>query len=226
MRHTQASLAVWKQRARVAAICVGVAALVPAVALTFPLLDRDGAIASAVTTAVTDPGSILSARSPGGRAPGALTQTKKRQRVASAGRPRLPTERVLSGGRTRPGAPFVDAPLAFGPGAFDGLPLAPVVLADNLPPLPVIPGVPVIGLEPNGPSGGLPGGGGGGGVIGDPGPGDDGDETTPPPPPPPPNTEVPAVPEPATWATFILGFLLVGAAMRRRSRRPATEQAG
>lgn len=203
LQYAQASVTLWKRRARVAATCLAAAALVPALALTFPLLDRDGAIASAITTVVADAGSILSARSPGARQPGALTQTKKKKKVASGGRKRdpkgrVPTERVLSGERERPGG-FADAPLPFGPSAFDGLPDTPVVVADNLTPLPDIPGVPVIGLEPVGNPGG------GGGPVGGGGGGEN----------PPPGT-VPSVPEPATWATFILGFFLIGTAIRRR----------
>jgi hypothetical protein len=229
MQHAQASVDRWKRRARFGAVGTGLAAITAAVVLTVPMLDRDGAMASAVASAVADPGAILSARSPGGRTPGALTQTKKRKKLANTRLPRLPAERVLSGGRTRPGAGLPDAPLAYGPSAFDGLPVAPIVLADNLAPLPTIPGVPVIGLEPGGGAGpGGPGGipGGGGGVIGDPGDEDGGGDN----PPAPPTTpggggEVPAVPEPSTWATFILGFFLAGGALRRRRKERAAPQA-
>lgn len=72
----------------------GVSALVLAGAmLLLPLLDRGGAVAGAIATAVADPGAVFAQRSPGPRAPGALTQTKRR-----------PTERVLTQLRTPPAA--------------------------------------------------------------------------------------------------------------------------
>lgn len=60
----------------------------------------------------------------------------------------------------------------------------------------------------SGPFGSFPGGGGGGGSITNPAP-----PVTPPAPP------VGVVPEPATWAFMILGFGLIGSALRRAGRR-------
>ncbi|MGK6321927.1 PEPxxWA-CTERM sorting domain-containing protein [Sphingomonas sp. DT-51] len=158
-----------------------------------------------------DPSAILGARSPGGRDAGAMFTTKPaRQRLASRPRvplPSAPRERVLSNVRERPSIgwapPYVElpaTPLAFGPATPIGdVPLTPVALG----PLP-----PGGGFTPTTPF--VPGGGGGGNGGG----GGGGDEVIPP---------VPAVPEPATWATMILGFLMVGAALRRVGRRGAAE---
>lgn len=79
------------------------------------------------------------------------------------------------------------------------------------------PGTPGGGGGGPGPIGSLPGGGGGGGggSISTPV-----DPILPPAPPPPP---VAVVPEPATWAFMILGFGLIGFALRR-SRRGAAVQ--
>ena len=64
----------------------------------------------------------------------------------------------------------------------------------------------------SGPTGGFPGGGGGGGGGG-------GSITNPAPPITPPAPPVGVVPEPATWAMMILGFGLIGSALRRAGRR-------
>jgi hypothetical protein len=148
--------------------------------------------------ALRNPLAILSDRSPGERAAGALVQSKPHMQVA-------PTERVLSPVLERPAAPIpvdldnlpnrvqevIQPSATSGPGTPGGN-IAP-------PPLP-IPGVP-------GSSGGLipppPGGGGGGGVL-------------PPPPGPPPPPVITAVPEPATWIMMIVGVGLIGLQLRRR----------
>ncbi|MBB3693415.1 PEPxxWA-CTERM sorting domain-containing protein [Sphingomonas sp. BK580] len=155
-----------------------------------------------------DPSAILGARSPGGRDAGAMFTTKPaKQRLASRPRvplPGAPSERVLSNVRERPSIgwapPYVElpeTPLAFAPGVPVGdVPLTPAALGPLPPGGGFTPSTPFI------PGGGTGGGGGGGGDI-----------VTPP----------PAVPEPATWATMILGFLMVGGALRRVARRRAAE---
>jgi hypothetical protein len=159
-----------------------------------------------------DPAAILGARSPGGRDAGAMFTTKPaRERLASRPRvpvPGAPRERVLSNVRERPSIgwapPYVElpaTPLAFGPGVPVGdVPLTPAALG----PLPSGGGFTPTPFIPGGGTGGGGGGTGGGGGGG-------GDDVVPP----------PAVPEPATWATMILGFLMVGGALRRVARRRA-----
>lgn len=159
------------------------------------------AASAAVTAALADPLAMFTDRSPGGRAAGALTQTKgPRERVATnvrhrppAAKPATPVERVLTSLRERPPlfpevpdfpfgapAPFVPtteiiAPPVVGPGP-------------SIVPPPIIP-PPVICCSP-----------------------------LPPVPPPvtPPVTPPTAVPEPATWAMLLFGFFTIGAALRRR----------
>lgn len=175
---------------------------------------------SAIAAALKDPLSLLAQRSPGGRAPGALTQTKP---VAAAladapgsAVPVLPSERVLSNVRSRP--PIVPGFAA--PGAdLLGLGDAPVAPGELLPlggGIPVASGLGFAALPPiiggGGAGGGSiapPGGGGGNPSPGDSGvvPPDSGGPSVPP---------VSGVPEPATWLTMIMGFLAIGGAMRKR----------
>ncbi|WP_114227943.1 MULTISPECIES: PEPxxWA-CTERM sorting domain-containing protein [Sphingomonas] len=147
--------------------------------------------------------ALLDARSPGERAKGALTATKTKKLAANAVRPH---ERAL-GKIVNPAAPNTDFAEALAPPAAAEVapPLAPPpTLAEVLPKVTGVPGN-------SAPGGsvlvGAPGGGGGGGTPGTPG--------TPSAPP----TDVPAVPEPATWLTMLLGFGVIGSAQRRR--RPA-----
>jgi uncharacterized membrane protein YgcG len=189
------------------------AAIVPAGALIVPAVDRNGAIAGAIAAAVANPASLFAARSPGERAPGALTQTKK---VRHAPKGLVPKERVLSQERIRPAAEL--------PEGTPSLPVVPLELA-SLPDggvpfvTPFVDGPDGGGIVPGG-GGGIGGGGGGGGGVIIPGGGDNGggggggEEPVPPVP--------PAVPEPATWAMTILGFFIVGTAARRRRRNLAT----
>lgn len=109
----------------------------------------------------------------------------------------------------------------------------PVELADagSVPGGPLDPGTgtPIgSGPTPGGPSTGIPGGGPGGGGPGggpgtltpvDPDPTDPTDPTDPVPDVPP---VMSPVPEPMTWAMFILGFGLIGLVMRVRRRRRIT----
>jgi hypothetical protein len=152
-----------------------------------------------------DPLSVLSERSPGERAPGALHRSKPAKQLAAATLPPpfAPAERVLSEVRTRP-------PILFGPDTpISGL-IAPEAAAPTFVPaaLSTVPGGSVPGLP------GLP-------FIGIP-PGSDDDVTPPgeepetPDTPDTPELPPPPIPEPGTWLTMILGFLAAGLAMRRR----------
>lgn len=163
---------------------------------------------SAIAAAIADPLSVFAARSPGGRAPGALTQTKP-SRSAGAERPVklaevFPSERVLSNVRTRQPDEFAPADLpdalfvgpVAGPagGAVPGIDaITPIVPTGNG-------GIPI--FTPGGIGPVVPGGGGGGG----------GGET-----PTEPTTPVtPSVPEPTTWLMMIAGFFAIGSALRSR----------
>ena len=150
----------------------------------------------AVRQALDNAASLLAMRSPGERDAGVLLQTKlAKTRVLPTGRQRgspggpiIPEQRVLSGGRARP------EPDRLFP-AQDG----PLVLAtDNpLPPVSTLSSFPSA-FPPV--SIGLPGGGGiGGGVS-------------------PPDAPVTAVPETSTWISLLIGFWLVGSALRRSRR--------
>lgn len=154
---------------------------------------------------IPDPESLLAQRSPGERPDGALYSTKPPRfaDVANTVRSRpgagAPSERVLSNERTRPPAAGAAPP----PEATPFVPALPVVAFDE-------PGFGGAGI-PGGPGfGGIPGGigapggggGGGGGIV-----------------PTPPQEPPSAIPEPATWAMMILGFLSVGAMMRRARPR-------
>lgn len=193
-----------------------------------------------------DPLALLSARSPGVRDAGAMYQTKparKAPRLANAPRPPLvPRERVLTNVRQRePGGweptftDFPAPPVGFAP---PEVPLVPTSFGP--PPGGFTPGVPS-SLVPGGPGGfvppppapppGEPGDGGENPPPPPPTTGEPGDGGENPPPPPPPGEEnpppvTPAVPEPATWSMMILGFMIVGGALRRSRRgkqeRPAS----
>ena len=165
----------------------------------------------------------LDARSPGLRAPGALTQTKGR-RVASMKDAFNPKERVLSGGRTRP-APGSNTPaIAYDTGNVTGpspyttvgptaLPEGDGVVAnlDSLPP--TVGSYPISGggTTPIVVSGG--GGGGGGGSGGGGGGSSGGGGDTP--------GVGSAVPEPATWLSLMIGFFAIAFGLRAgKTRRP------
>lgn len=154
--------------------------------------------------------SLLEARSPGGRMGGVSAKSKPRRALT-------PTERVLSGSRTRPAATAAPAAVAAPPVLLPGAaPLAPAV-TDVLTagaPVQTLGGAPV-GLLPAAPAifgGGGGAGGGGGGIGGTPAPGGPGGglpgaEV-------PPTVVAPAVPEPATWMMLLIGFGLTGWSMR------------
>lgn len=177
---------------------------------TLMVVGHSTAVQSAVASALADPASILSARSPGSRAAGALTQTKNKRRYArtAAATRGKPTERVLGQARTRPdvavvpaGAadPLVAAPVAVPQGTFSD---AVATAGDPITGAAVVAGTPGFGIGV-----GTVGGGGGGGTGGGGGnTGGGGGGTTP----------VTAVPEPSTWMMTILGFMGMGAGLRRR----------
>lgn len=174
-----------------------------------------GMIAAAAEV-LSDPASLFAARSPGGRADGALTDTKPARALADDAALLPPAEeRVLTNVRDRPPIPFVDAeppagaiPFVEAPGA---VPATPVAAA-------AVPPGGLVGLPGGGsllPGGGIPGGGtgGGGGGGGNGGGGNDGGG----------GGGGGGVPEPSTWAMLILGFFGTAAALRRRKAPPVGE---
>jgi hypothetical protein len=169
------------------------------------------AVASAVSDAVMDPGSIFAERSPGARDDGLLLQTKP-DRVAAAPGVHLegPEERVLAGVRERLPEPEL---------ALDGSPLSlvqapPAFGAPFLPPgggLPAPPGISGPGASPLA------------GPLTPPN-----SQTTPPgggPPGGPPQTPTNPVPEPDVWMLMILALFAVGAALRWKRSHRATPAA-
>ena len=164
--------------------------------------------------AATTVAGLFDLRSPGERASGALASLKQKRQP-------LLHERAL---------PKVRGPVA---------PLAAIVAAppppiETVPPFTAIagpkPASPEVALAQTGSPGGVPGifpgltilpGGGGGVIIPPPAtivppPGTPGVPVTPPDTPGSPGTPS-GVPEPASWAMMILGFALVGGALRRKA---------
>lgn len=156
--------------------------------------------------------ALLDARSPGEREKGALTATKTRK-LASTTSDAKPHERALGKIiRPAPTAPseFVQALTPPTPVVAAPAVAPPVTLADVIPPVTGTPGSgapPITTLA-------APPGGGNPGTPGTPGT---------------PTTTVPdvppAVPEPATWMMMLLGFGLIGSAMRRRAALPGATRA-
>jgi len=151
--------------------------------------------------------ALLKDRSPGDRTATELTKTKKKA---------APEQRAL-GKITKPETPpeFEEA-------------LAPPAPVIETPPFPVaLAGLgPLVEIPPPPPGGGGfitttetgGGGGGGGGGTENPPPENPPPECTSCEPTPTDNPPPPVVPEPATWATMLLGFGLTGWLMRRRRR--------
>ena len=144
--------------------------------------------------------SMLDQRSPGVRTKGELTKTKRSFKVlSSTSWPELaktvrPAPAPLTAANPiLPNAapPEVAMLSGFMPGALTGLGVPPVVVGGG---------------------GGGPVGGGGGGCCGGGVGGGGGITPTEVPP------EVPAVPEPSTWAMLLIGFGAIGTALRRRRR--------
>lgn len=190
-------------RARAGVLTAGVlvAASVAGFAVTgVPMLAGSAsAVAAGVPdAAVIDPLAVLAGRSPGGRAPGALYQTKPDLFVSVPDEPFAP-----------PAAPSPYAGLPPAPPPAVPVPLNAAFDVPFMPPLDVAPGLPFapfLGGFGGPPFVGLWGGGfpslpGGGGGI---------------PAPNPPVTS--AVPEPSTWLMLVLGFGVIGATLRRAGR--------
>lgn len=174
-------------------VMIGAAIMVAAPGAT------SSADAAAPATYAPDMDALLDARSPGGRRYGWLLNTKAERVAYTSGDP---IERVLPSVRRRllpTGTPGAVPPL--------GVPIIPNVVPE--PGVPIgeefLPGGPGPGGVATPPVGGiLPGSGGGG-------PGGGGSTT------PEPDTQTPpAVPEPTTWGMMILGFGVLGIALRRR----------
>lgn len=165
---------------------------------------------AALTQMVKDPAAMFEGRSPGERGNGAMFQTKNKA-------VRTPAERTLS---NIPAAPAQDMGLPVVGDAADPVATALFAQPEALPvegaqtDVPISPAgvftppqslVPIFG-------GGIPGGSGGGGGGGG------GDTPTNPTTPTDPGTPPPAVPEPATWASLILGLFTAGAVLRYQRR--------
>jgi len=175
--------------------------------------------------------SMLAGRSPGERPKGALAKLKqlkhKRAAALPLGRHVLPPAAALLGA---PPAIIVPQPIAPAP-IYDVVAGGPPIM---LPPVPILTGgggggggPPVLPGTPPGGSGppvlpGTPPPAGPPALPGIPPPGGGGGVFVPPPiittvvPPPPPATS--AVPEPASWAMMLVGFAMVGGALRRKRR--------
>jgi hypothetical protein len=201
----------------------------------------DAAVVRAVFGAISSPGDMFAARSPGARRSGELLSTKGvRVKIAQApvlGAPGAPEERVLAQVREHPAEPLA---------AVDALPPAPVGpltgfnAPTGLPPFAYAePGYPDDAFAP-GPLGGVggpaflgepgflggpgrlvgPGGPSGPDGVGAPGgPGSGGAS-------PPLGVDGGggggAVPEPSTWALMILASFVIGSRLRRMRPRRAT----
>jgi hypothetical protein len=169
------------------------------------------ALMSSVSAALADTRDYMADRSPGARTGADMSKGKPgmaEERVARA----LPRTRDARGSTAAPAAPAaapeagvigpLAAPAAAGPGAIfpggDSFPIGGVAGPGGGGPLVFAP-VPSPGLV----------GGGGGGII-----------VTPQPETPGGSTPGAPVPEPATWASMLVGFLGIGWALRRRRRVP------
>ncbi len=153
--------------------------------------------------------AMLDARSPGERAEGALTQTKRR--LASAPRKRTPVK------PQPPIPPMEELARIINP-------VPPVLPVEVVPPIVPPPAAADI-IAPASLTASAPAGFGseviGGGFVSPP-PGGSAPPTSEVPPPPPVTS---AVPEPGTWAMMLLGFAMIGSAMPRRRRARLTAAA-
>jgi hypothetical protein len=188
--------------ARLALIPLAAMAVVPA-----GIVATGAPGSEAIAAAVADPLSVLDARSPGTRAPGALSNSKAlkatdvQKRVLSNlnGVPGTETPAAATP-LAQPVAPteapgtIIPAIVAAGPG--EAAAIAPLV-AGGAPGAALFPGV---AIAP--------------GVVGGSGAGGGGAAGTTPATPATPTTPVPAIPEPETWLTLLLGFGAIGGALR------------
>ncbi len=153
--------------------------------------------------------AMLSDRSPGQRAEGALASLKHKRQPALHERALPKVRQPLS-----PLAAIVGPPPVPPVEALPTTPLYSMVAGPPvaLPPVSIIPA----SSSPGGPPGSdIPPPGGGGGIVVPPGT------------PTVPVTPVtPAVPEPNSWAMMLVGFALIGWAVRRDRRRAAVAAAG
>jgi hypothetical protein len=134
--------------------------------------------------------ALLSARSPGDRTTAQLSDTKAARKVAVT----PPRQRALP--KVRPAKALDEY------GELLLMPEEPFI-----PELAALPTIPYDFGSPGGGSSTTPGGGGGGCCGGG---GGGGDDTIP--------GDVPAVPEPATWAMLLIGVFGCGSMLRRRPR--------
>ena len=174
------------------------------ITLAVPSGPNSASAKTAASSIVSDPDSVLDERSPGVRRYGWLLNTKQPRLGFSAGDP--PHERVLTSMRRRPTPAGGPLPLVGPITPVEAFPEVAGVVPDQMPELADTgsgPGsggfIPTPGLGGIGPGGGGPAGG-------NP---DDGNGTTTTP------TPVPSVPEPSTWIMLLLGFAILGRAMRR-----------
>ena len=205
------------------------AALIFAGLVTFAVYNRPGfpggpqngapqslstAVGQAAKAAGNTVAGLFDLRSPGNRIAGLLALNKHKPQLARH-------ERALPKVRKSPTSPL--AGIVGSPPASAVPPPPPVANAPlytavtNAPPVGAPPGDSIIG-SPGGFPAISPPGGGGGGVIIPPVV-----TTTPPTTPTPPITPTPPVPEPASWAMMLIGFLLIGQVLR--GGRPLVQSA-
>jgi hypothetical protein len=190
------------RRAAAAVIGVAAAAALSVATVSNPwLAHKVGEGISDTLHGVQSVAAMLAERSPGARPNGALVNLKHKKAVLH--------ERAL---------PKIRGPIAPPPTPFEALAgPPPIALPPPAPLFATVAGtptpIPPVGGGPGGPPVlsdiPLPGGGGGGGGF------------TPPPittaeVPPPTTPTTPAVPEPASWSIMLLGFALVGFALKRQ----------
>lgn len=183
----------------------GTAALALALSTALAVASFTGTdLAGAAVARATSIADLMDGRSPGARTEAQLTKTKSHRVLAE----RLPAPPAVVPQNL---AELIAPPIA------DIVPLdlpkAPAMLFAAPAPSPgAIFFSPPGGAIPGGGGGGVPGGGGGvpGGGGGSP-PGS--------PPSSPPLTSPPAVPEPGTWMTMLMGFAFIGWSLRRH-RKP------
>ncbi len=191
--------------------------LVPALSGLF-LLSAGEESRGAIADVLRDPLSVLAQRSPGIRGAGAMFQTKPDRVNSLAQRPHSgPTERVLSNIRKRPlispaedvagllaALPMDEPGVSFLEGGDPSLVSGPDVLAANDVGGPIVSGGGAPAPDVGNPA-----------LITAPGPISLPEQLESPV----PSADVPAVPEPSTWLTMIIGFFAVGTAIRRGNHR-------